>query len=129
MVTSFAQRSGCRAAKTTPTMPPRLAPTQVTGILQPQPSSHAATRSARPATEMNSCELGSSKPFHVEPLPGHVGHNTVYFAGSMRSGAHSAGHHAARGSSPSDWPSPNGNGDAVMPPTIRTAGAVPSSGP
>ena len=31
MVISFAQRSGCRAANTTPTMPPRLAPTQVTG--------------------------------------------------------------------------------------------------
>ena len=101
MVMSFAQRSGCRAANTTPTMPPRLAPTHVTGIVQPQPSSHAATRSASPATEIDSCECGSSKPFHVDPLPGQDGQSTVCFAGSIRSGAHSAGHHAARGSSPS----------------------------
>ena len=110
-------------------MPPRLAPTQVTGMSQPQPSSQAATRSARPATEIESIASGSSNPFHVDPLPGHDGQSTVCLAGSIRSGAHSAGHHGARGSSPSAWPSPNGNGDAVMPPTIRITGAVPSSGP
>src|SRR5215203_1226510 len=116
-------------ANNTPTMPPRLAPTHVTGTVQPQPSSHAATRSARPLTEIDSCECGSSNPFHVDPLPGHDGHSTVCLAGSIRSGAQSAGHHAARGASPSDWPSPNGNGEAVMPPTMSTTGAVPSSGP
>src|ERR1041385_7182760 len=104
-------------------MPPRLEPTHVTGTLQPMPSSHAATRSARPATETNSCECGSSKPFHDDPLPGHDGQRTVCLAGSIKSVAHIAGHHAARGDSPSDSPSPNGNGDAVMPPTIRIAGA------
>ena len=96
-----AQRSGWRTANATPTMPPRLAPTKVTGVVQPQPSSHAATRSARPATEMASASRGSSKPRHVDPLPGQHGQSTVCFAGSIRSGAHSAGHHAARGSSPS----------------------------
>ena len=38
----------------------------------------------------------SSKPRQVEPLPGQHGQSTVMRAGSMRSGAKSAGHHGSR---------------------------------
>ena len=41
----------------------------------------------------------------------------------------SAGHHGSVPPCASPRPSPSGNGDAVMPPTITTTGAVPSSGP
>ena len=41
----------------------------------------------------------------------------------------SAGHQASRAFAVRRLPSPSGNGDAVMPPTMTTTGAVPSSGP
>ncbi len=44
-------------------------------------------------------------------------------------GAKSAGHHGSLPPWASPWPSPSGNGEAVMPPTTTTTGAVPSSGP
>ena len=50
-------------------------------------------------------------------------------AGSIRSGAQSAGHHASASIAAPVPPSPNGNGDAVMPPTITTTGAVPELRP
>src|SRR5687767_7544415 len=88
------------------------------------PSSHAAIGSASPSAD--SAGSGpSSKPRQVEPLPGQHGHNTVIRAGSISSGARSAGHH---GSAPVAG-SPNGNGDAVIPPTTTTTGAVPIAGP
>ena len=71
----------------------------------------------------------SSKPRQVEPLPGQHGQSTVIRAGSMRSALKSAGHHGSVPPCASPLPSPSGNGDAVMPPTITTTGAVPSSGP
>ena len=74
IVTSFAQRSGWRAAKTTPTMPPRLAPTHVTGISQPQPSSHAATRSASPATEIIRAKRCRTLPRRSVAGPGRTEH-------------------------------------------------------
>ncbi len=129
MVTSVPHRSGWRTANATPTMPPRLAPTNVTGTVQPQPSSHAATRSASPSTEIAGGGPASSKPRQVDPLPGQHGHSTVTRVGSTRSGAKSAGHHGSMPPSGSPVPSPSGNGDAVMPPTTTTTGAVPSSGP
>ncbi len=64
---------GCRTAKATPTMPPRLAPTNVTASTLPQPSSHAATRSARPSTENAGGASCPSKSCQVEPLPGQAG--------------------------------------------------------
>jgi hypothetical protein len=124
IVSSFAMRSGWRTASATPTRPPRLAPANVTGDVQPMPSSHAAIRSARPSADSGG-SAPSSKPRHVDPLPGQHGASTVACAGSTRSGACSAGHHG----SVLVAASPNGNGDAVMPPMITTTGAVPSGGP
>jgi hypothetical protein len=93
-------------------------------VVQPIPSSHAAIRSARPSAD--SAGIGpSSKPCHVEPFPGQHGHSTVAAVGSISSVPCSAGHH---GSAPLAA-SPNGNGDAVMPPTTMTTGAVPSGAP
>ena len=96
IVIDFAQRSAWRTANATPTMPPRLAPIERDRHVQPQPSSQAATRSARPDDrERVVASAGSSKPCQVEPLPGQHGQSTVCCAGSIRSGAHSAGHQAA----------------------------------
>ena len=82
------------------------------------PSSHAAIRSASPSADSGG-SAPSSKPRHVEPLPGQHGASTVVRVGSIESGARSAGHHASRSGSSA---SPNGNGDAVMPPTITDDG-------
>jgi hypothetical protein len=124
IVISRAHRAAWRTANAIPTMPPSDAPTNVTGCVQPMPSSQLATRSARPSTLSDAIATsGSSNPRQVEPLPGQHGHSTVCRSGSIRSAARIAGHHASR-SSP-----PNGNGDAVIPPTTITTGAVPSSGP
>jgi hypothetical protein len=88
--------AACRTANATPTMPPRLAPMNVTGVVQSMPSSHAATRSASPDTEMAGGGNASSKPRHVDPFPGQHGHRTVWRVGSIRSGPKSAGHQASR---------------------------------
>ena len=110
-------------------MPPRLAPDEIHGLSGIRSlSSQAATRSARPETEIAGGVAASSKPRQVEPLPGQLGHSTVWRVGSTRSGAQSAGHHASVPASPAARPSPKGNGEAVMPPTITTTGAVPEVG-
>ncbi len=58
-------------------MPPRLAPTKVTGTVQRQPSSHAARRSASPDTESAGGEGASSNSRQVDLFPGQLGQSTV----------------------------------------------------